>query len=189
MAFGWGSLIGAGIGAISSAFGAKSQNKAAQEAAERQMAFQRESAQNRYQWTMADMKKAGLNPILAYKQGGGGTLGGSSYTPQNVGEAAVRGASAGGSTAMAARRLTQELNLMGQEEYTKREQGDLFNRQARKADNEIKLLKQDYEIRKADVASAKAMEEFYRSEGGNLLRKVDLIMRSLGVKSAIPSRR
>ena len=189
MAFGWGALIGAGIGAISSAFGAKQQNKAAQAAAERQMAFQRESAQNRYQWTMADMKKAGLNPILAYKQGGGGTLGGSSYTPQNVGEAAVRGASAGGSTAMAARRLNQELDLMGQEEWTKREQGDLFRSQVRKADNEIKLLKQDYEIRKADVASAKATKQFYEGEGGNLMRKIELIMKSIGVKSPIPTRR
>lgn len=35
---------------------------------------QKEAMQSRYQWTMEDMRKAGLNPILAYQQGGGTPL-------------------------------------------------------------------------------------------------------------------
>ncbi len=88
------------IGGAFSAYGARSSNAAAQEAAALQMAFQKESMQNRYQWTMADMKKAGLNPILAYKQGGGGSLSGASYTPSNVGAAATTGAQTGASSAL-----------------------------------------------------------------------------------------
>lgn len=36
-----------------------------------QQAFNKEMYEKRYQMTMADMRKAGLNPILAYKQGAG----------------------------------------------------------------------------------------------------------------------
>ncbi|UDN67865.1 DNA pilot protein [robinz microvirus RP_160] len=81
---------------------------------ERQMAFQKESAQNSYQWAMDDMRRSGLNPILAYKQGGASTLSGassagSSYTPQNIGSAAVSAATSGASTALQASRNQAEL--------------------------------------------------------------------------------
>lgn len=41
-----------------------------------QMDFQREMSNTAYQRAMKDMRKAGLNPILAYKQGGASTPGG-----------------------------------------------------------------------------------------------------------------
>ncbi len=41
-----------------------------------QMEFQREMSNTAYQRAMKDMRKAGLNPILAYKQGGASTPGG-----------------------------------------------------------------------------------------------------------------
>lgn len=51
-----------------------------------QQAFNREMYEKRYQMTMADMRKAGLNPILAYKQGAGAapTSGGGSFQPVKV---------------------------------------------------------------------------------------------------------
>jgi len=96
---------------------------------ERQMEFQKQSAQSQYQWAMDDMRKAGLNPMLAYKQGGAGTLSGASssgasssgftssgasgsgsnYTPQNAGAAGVAAASSGAATALAAARNDAEL--------------------------------------------------------------------------------
>lgn len=105
-------IIGGLIGGGASLIGGAMQNSAAERAADKQMAFQENSAKHQYQWAMQDMKAAGLNPILAYKQGGSGTLSGSSYTPQNIGAAAAAGASAGsgvGSSAVAASRNQAEL--------------------------------------------------------------------------------
>ena len=74
----FGSLLGAGL----SFLGAKNQNDRAEAAAEKQMAFQREVMQNRYQWQVNDLKAAGLNPVLATGLSAG-MASGSSYTPTN----------------------------------------------------------------------------------------------------------
>lgn len=97
-----GPILGAVIGGGASLIGGAMQNSAASQAADKQMAFQKDSAQNQYKWAMDDMRNSGLNPILAYKQGGAGTLSGSSYTPQNIGAAAAQGATAGAGVASSA---------------------------------------------------------------------------------------
>jgi hypothetical protein len=76
-------IIGAGIGFL----GSRSRNKEAQKAASNQMAFQENMSNTSYERGMKDMKKAGLNPILAGKMGGASTPGGATYQPENVGMA------------------------------------------------------------------------------------------------------
>ena len=81
-------MVPALIAAGASIYSANQRNKAAQRAAANQMAFQEDMSNTSYQRGMKDMKKAGLNPILAGKMGGASTPGGATYQPENVGMAA-----------------------------------------------------------------------------------------------------
>ena len=52
---------------------ASAANQASAEQAQRQMDFQERMRSTQYQTAIEDMQKAGLNPMLAYQQGGAGT--------------------------------------------------------------------------------------------------------------------
>ena len=87
--------IGAALISSAAGFlGAQQQNQAAKASAARQMAFQKEMSNTSYQRAMDDMRAAGLNPILAYKQGGASTPSGAMYQPVNPGLAGAQGAQA-----------------------------------------------------------------------------------------------
>lgn len=82
-----GGLLSGGLQIASNFLGGESQRRAADHAMDRsdaaareQMAFQERMSNSAYQRSTEDLKKAGLNPMLAYMNGGASTPAGASAT-------------------------------------------------------------------------------------------------------------
>ena len=189
-------ILGAGMGFI----GGERTNEANARQAALNRDFQERMRATQYQTAVEDMRKAGLNPILAYKQGGAGSASGADYTPGNVGAAAVSGASTATSSALAARAQDMQLENIAADTRLKESQDKTqaalqvqAMAQANQANSQSALNEavktrtnvdtlistENLQSAKAAAERAKADEAFYATPEGQALRTLDQVRKSI----------
>lgn len=106
-----GGIISAAIGGVTSARGQREANETNIQIARENRDFQERMSNTAVQRRMADMKKGGINPILAARYDAS-TPAGSVLPVGNVGLAGVQGATQAANSAMGIARHTTEMNAL-----------------------------------------------------------------------------
>jgi hypothetical protein len=148
------------IGMAGSLAGSLFSAKQSQASADKQMAFQGSQTGTGYERAMADMKRAGLNPMLAAKLGPAASGSGAMASIPDYGQAIQRGASAAQSAASIGR-INQEIKNLGLDEVAKNLDIDsktlLVNFEKALSPEEYKLYKQPVVKALADLLNVPQM--------------------------------
>ncbi|AXL14616.1 DNA pilot protein [Microviridae sp.] len=176
---GWGYAIGAATEATNAYFTSRSQKRETK----RNRAFQERMYKNRYTYAVDDLKRAGLNPILAAGSlGGGGSPAGSQANYQ---KADISGAI---SSAASGKRADTERQMLNDQMANIRSQTQLNDQQVKKVEQDVltnKALQAQYETsaRKnlSDIRYKELGLEFINAIGGKgIANSAGSVLRNTG---------
>lgn len=172
------------------------------------MEFQEKLYKHRFRWAMKDMRLAGLNPMLAYSQAGGGVPGGAQYQAPNILEGAANSAAAYPVRKSELESQAAQRKVLKEEAFLRRAQGDktvteewLAREQALKSqmDRQVSAatagnIAADTRLKAAGLPLAEADAAFYKTEVGQALRTLERASGSVtgvlgGLQRMIPGRR
>ena len=175
-------LAAAGVSGLAGIIGTGMANSANSAQADRQMSFQERMSNTQYQRSMADMKAAGLNPMLAFSQGGAGTPSGASAQMQDPLQG-ISSSAAGLAQAKAQiDNIIMDTNEKEEQTFKIRSERD-FNQETRVTEQKRqKLLDKQIEMQgiQNEVASATKLNDKvapYVNTVGNAVSSVMQVMR------------
>lgn len=166
----WGALIGAAANLA----GTYMTNEKNEDIANRQMEFQGQMSGSAYQRAVNDMKKAGINPMMASQLGGSSTPPGASYQAENILAPAVN-------SAQSNLRLKEELNNMRMTGEKIKTEAALNDALTAKATQDARASAVNSALASLAIPAAQNAASIEQSKFGKPLAAIDRVMESVGL--------
>lgn len=172
-----GAAIGGSIGAgVSGMIGQSEANKANKQIANDQMAFQERMSNTAYARAMQDMRSAGLNPMLAYSQGGASAPQGAAATMQNELSSMENAANQAIMTNMSMQKMNSDIELQNSTRSMQETQkaaniatAQNIAQDTQKKQMETSILSKDAKIKELQLKGINKLEGVYQSTANSPL--------------------
>jgi len=172
-------IAAAAIPAVASIIGGRNANRARRKEAKKNRAFQERMRNTQWQAGLADMEQAGLNPALAYSQGGAASPSGSMASQDDVISPAVTSGQSG-------RRLKEEIKLLAAQtrdvKASATQKGamtGLIGFQQGIAEKDIALRQQMFEMIGFDMIRARNMARAQAGSAGQKAATLGMLRQSI----------